>query len=94
LRVIRVHYQRQQRILRKRSSYPGAFHHRRILPQPCGTNARTSNPTAGDHQQVNAENKNDAGEDDASILESGESLMTNHYYAKGQTINHTVRQEA
>jgi hypothetical protein len=43
---------------------PGAFHHRRILPQPCETDARTSNPTAGDHQRVNAENKNDADEDE------------------------------
>jgi hypothetical protein len=43
----------------------------------------------GDHQRVNAENKTDADDDEAMrrYLSRVESLMTNHYYAKVQTIN-------
>src|SRR5947207_15656568 len=86
LRVISVHYQWQHLTLRKRSSYPGAFHHRRILPQPCETDARTSNPTASDHQRVNVEIKMMPTRTRASAmrryLSRVESLMTNHYHAK------------
>ena len=57
---------------------------------------RTSNPTAGDHQRVNAENKNDADEDEAMrrYLSQVESLMTNHYYAKVQTVSRLVCRDA
>ena len=50
----------------------------------------------GDHQRVNAENKNDADEDEAMrrYLNRVESLMTNHYYAKMQTINRSVCRDA
>src|SRR5437667_393418 len=60
-----VRNQRQHLTLRKRSSYPGAFHHRRILPQPCETDARTSNPTARRSSASKCRNKNDADEGDA-----------------------------
>ena len=64
LRVIWVHYQRQQLILRKRSSYLACFitegfflsHVKRMRERPTRR--------AGDHQRVNAENKNDADEDE------------------------------
>jgi hypothetical protein len=45
LRVIWVHHQRQQLILRERSSYHGAFRHGRILPQLRETDARNVQPS-------------------------------------------------
>jgi hypothetical protein len=50
----------------------------------------------GVHQRVNAENNNDADEDEAMrrYLSRVESLMTNHYYAKVQTINRPVCRDA
>jgi hypothetical protein len=50
----------------------------------------------GDYQRVNAENKNDADEDEAMrrYLSRVESLMTNHHYAKVQTVNRPVCRDA
>ena len=50
----------------------------------------------GDHQRINAGSKNDADEDEAMrrYLSRVESLMTNHYYAKVQTINRPVCRDA
>ena len=49
----------------------------------------------GDHQRVNAENKNDADEDEVRrYLSRVESLMTNHCYAKMQTVNRPVCRDA
>ena len=50
----------------------------------------------GDHQRVNAENKNDADEDEAMrrYLSWVPSLMTNQYYAKVQTLSGLMCREA
>ena len=50
----------------------------------------------GDHQRINPGNKNDTDEDEAMrrYLSRVESLMTNRYYAKVQTVNRPVCRDA